>query len=245
MGEELAGAPETSDGSRGQATDSGTDQGPIRLGVDLTQTVEGRALQSVYDSQVAAERRRAEEAERREAELTRRLEQLNAQTNAMLNALNSSDPEAAHQLIQQAALAEKEAELAQLRKLNAEREQRDAAEREAREQYDAEREWWYQSAAAMGINPSEPEFQTALNQTLTDHNSQHAFGAIANIVARRSSTQPSTPEPDYVSPPSGGSPRPTLKQADKEAIAGRILELSKNKTQNAAEIARLKAQLGS
>jgi hypothetical protein len=96
----------------------------------------------------------------------------------------------------------------------------------------------------MGVDPNDPEFLAALEKTYAEGNTTFAFSALANIVAKRSSTNPSTPEPDFVSPPSGGSPRPTLKEADKEALYGELNELYKEPTKNKARIAALKAKLG-
>jgi hypothetical protein len=243
MSDELAGVQEAGDSSPEQAV-TAEPTGPVRLGIDLDTTVEGRALKSTYMSQIGRLERDIADAARRAETAERKAEQIAAQANAMVEAVKGSDPEAADALIREAALAEAQAELKQLRAFAEQLEQREREEREAAEQFEAAQLAWNQTAASMGVDPNDPEFRAALEKTYAEGNTTFAFSALANIVAKRNSTNPSTPEPDFVSPPSGGSPRPTLKEADKEALYGELNELYKEPTKNKARIAALKAKLG-
>jgi hypothetical protein len=237
MNDDLEGTPGT--------TDDGGSQGQSEAGAKVQVTdADLRNLQSVYDRKLFEVEKQNAEAIRRAEKAERESEQIKAQASAVINSAKARDPEEANVLILEAAKAQKDEELRQLREEIAERDRREEVDRRAREQNEAAMNGWKQIAVGMGIDPLEPEFQQALSRTFTDGNTQHAFGAITKIVARKASTQTTAPEPDYVSPPSGGTPRPNLKQADKEAIHAELNELYREPTKNKARITALKAKLG-
>lgn len=255
MGDELEATPGAENGSQGQAADSTTDQGPGSTHIDFSQTPDGRAfmsnVQSAADRKTAEERRRADAAEAKAAEYQRTVEQLQAQVDAIVGTIQSSDPEAAKLVVTEAAQKASQTELKQLREQLADITQKQEADRQAKEASQrAEYEfyaYWTSMAQQQGLDPNNPDYQAALRNGWSNNNGTVVGEALINLAInkRQGGSMSISQEPDFVSPPSGGTaPKKKLSEQEREAMHGQLNELYAEPTKNAAKIAALRSRLG-
>jgi len=247
MGEEFAqgvhGADAQTVGNHGQAAGTAEPSGPIRLNINLDNTVEGRALKAALQSETAEERRQRLAVEAERDALRMRLEQIEAQQDVVLGTIQQSDPDAYQFIVKEAALKASEKELEQLRQRVSQAEHSEAEQREAQQKYQEHFDWWGGQAANLNLNPSDPEFLTAVNQAWSNNNGTIAMNALVKLAGKQQAPA-GEPEPDYVSPPSGGSPGPKrINEAEKERLYGELYELKRNPTRNKEKIVELEKRL--
>jgi hypothetical protein len=197
-----------------------------------------QALQSSLESQMAKTRREA-------SEQTRQANLLAAQAQAIIEQAKVNNPDAVPGLIEAARIASERAELAQLKAEREERMQMDQLqqqqiEADLREIEDAKK-YWSDRAPKYDVDPKSVEFQNALQQTLRDGDEQHILDIFMAKKLGQSNPQPTTMP---VLPPSGGGPQRVLNEQQREEMSGKLIELMREPTKNAPEIAAYKAKLG-
>lgn len=174
-------------------------------------------VQSTEEGKTREERQRREEAERRAQEADERAEQILFQYQTVINTVQRADPEAAKLVVEEATKAASTVEVEQLKRRIEAAEQREAEQIAAQKAYQDHVNWWNSQANNMGLNPYDQEFQAAINVAWQSGNGTIAMQALMKLSGKTQQAQMHTSEPDYVGPPSGGSPRP--RNADEADIA--------------------------
>jgi hypothetical protein len=203
-----------------------------------------RALQSTLNKREEEAKRDAAQARREAQEATRRAEQITIQAQAMLAALQDTNPEAAEFAIAQAALAEKDAELEYYRSRVSEQEEREAARQAELQAQESARNWWTTTAQSLGVDAYSPEFTSAVQKTIDEGNPVYAQRAMMKLSGQMQASARDE-EADFVPPPSGGAGvgGSRLTENVRDALHRELNSLYNEPTKHARRIAEIKSKL--